>query len=95
MLALGHKGLGAIRFLDCGHVLKESSFENGNDNEPKLAAPVGLTTSSEENEVKNVSYSYTLWVGSNVSDIYSLQLISPKNTSFFRAMTQAAEFDSR
>lgn len=66
--------------------------ENG---EPKLAAPVGLASSAEESEGRNISYTYTLWVGTNVTEAFSLSLISPKNTSFFRAMTQAADIDMR
>lgn len=42
-----------------------------------------------------MSYSYTLWLESNITEMYSLQLVSPKNTSFFKAMTQAADQDSR
>lgn len=38
---------------------------------------------------------YTLWVGTNVTEVFSLTLVSPKNTTFFRAMTQAAEIDPR
>lgn len=66
--------------------------ENG---EPKLALPYGLSSSAEESDAKNISYTYTLWVGSNVTEAFSLSLISPKNTSFFKAMTQAAEMDPR
>ncbi|EDW62679.2 uncharacterized protein Dvir_GJ16962 [Drosophila virilis] len=94
ILALGWKGLGAVRALQCDHVIRESSdpTENG---EPKLALPFGLSSSAEESDTKNISYTYTLWVGSNVTEAFSLSLISPKNTSFFKAMTQAAEMDPR
>lgn len=67
-------------------------IENG---EQKLAVPYGLASSAEESDMKNVSYTYTLWVGSNVTECYSLSLTSPKNTSFFKAMMQAAEMDSK
>ncbi|EDW86318.2 uncharacterized protein Dwil_GK15758 [Drosophila willistoni] len=94
VLALGWKGLGAVRALQCDHVIRESSdpTENG---EPKLAVPFGLSSSAEESDAKNISYTYTLWVGSNVTEDFSLSLVSPKNTSFFKAMTQAAEMDPR
>ncbi|KAH8368412.1 hypothetical protein KR084_011319 [Drosophila pseudotakahashii] len=94
ILALGWKGLGAVRALQCDHVIRESSdpTENG---EPKLAVPFGLSSSAEESDAKNISYTYTLWVGSNVTEAFSLSLVSPKNTSFFKAMTQAAEMDPR
>ncbi|XP_055620873.1 uncharacterized protein CG3556 isoform X2 [Toxorhynchites rutilus septentrionalis] len=95
ILAIGWKGLGAVRALQCDHVIRESNdnaYENG---EPKLAAPVGLISSVEEAEPRNVTYTYTLWVGTNETEEYSLDLTSPKNTTFFRAMKQAAEIDSR
>lgn len=95
ILALGWKGLGAVRVLQCDHVVREINENPSENGEPKLAYPVGLTSSVEESEARNISYTYTLWVGSNVTEAFSLSLISPKNTSFFRAMTQAAEIDSR
>lgn len=95
VLALGWKGLGAVRALQCDHVIRESNENPSENGEPKLAAPVGLITSAEEGEIRNVSYSYTLWVGTNVTESYSLSLVSSKNTSFFKAMTQAADQDSR
>lgn len=97
ILALGHKGLGAVRALNCEHEPHDSLYigDNNENGETKLAAPVGLTSSAEENEAKNVSYSYTLWVGTNVTEVITMTLTSPKNTSFFKAMTQAAEIDSR
>lgn len=70
--------------------------DNGENGGEKIAQPVGLpSTSAEDTEQKNVSYSYTLWLESNITEVYSLQLVSPKNTSFFKAMTQAADQDSR
>ncbi|XP_055373396.1 uncharacterized protein CG3556 [Condylostylus longicornis] len=95
ILALGWKGLGAVRALQCDHVIRESSDTPSENGEPKLAVPYGLTSSAEESESRNVTYTYTLWVGSNVTASYSLTLTSPKNTTFFRAMTQAAECDPR
>ncbi|TMW54174.1 hypothetical protein DOY81_000758 [Sarcophaga bullata] len=95
ILALGWKGLGAVRALQCDHVIRENSDPSSENGEQKLAVPYGLTTSAEESDSKNVSYTYTLWVGSNVTEAISLSLVSPKNTTFFKAMTQAAEIDSR
>ncbi|XP_055532302.1 uncharacterized protein CG3556 [Wyeomyia smithii] len=95
ILALGWKGLGAVRALQCDHVIRESNdnvYENG---EPKLADPVRLTSSVEEAEPRNVSYTYTLWVGTDETEEYSLDLTSPKNTTFFWAMRQAARIDPR
>lgn len=42
-----------------------------------------------------LNFQYTLWVGTNVTEVFSLTLVSPKNTTFFRAMTQAADIDPR
>lgn len=95
ILALGWKGLGAVRALQCDHVIRENNDPTSENGDQKLAVPYGLTTSAEESDSRNVSYTYTLWVGSNVTDAFSLSLVSPKNTSFFKAMTQAAEMDSR
>ncbi|KFB43497.1 AGAP004726-PA-like protein [Anopheles sinensis] len=95
VLALGWRGLGAVRALQCDHVMRESN-EPSENGEPKLAAPVGLGISPvEETEPRNVSYTYTLWVGTNETEEYYLDLTSPKNTTFFRAMKQAAEIDTR
>lgn len=70
--------------------------DNGDNVGEKIAQPVGLTaTSAEDTEQKNVTYSYTLWFESNITEVYSLQIVSPKNTSFFKAMAQAADQDSR
>lgn len=75
--------------------MRESN-EPSENGEPKLAAPVGLGISPvEELEPRNVSYTYTLWVGTNETEEYFLDLTSPKNTTFFRAMKQAAEIDPR
>ncbi|XP_013105593.1 uncharacterized protein CG3556 [Stomoxys calcitrans] len=95
VLALGWKGLGAVRALQCDHVIRENSDPTSENGEQKLAVPYGLTSSAEESDSRNVSYTYTLWVGSNVTQSFTLSLVSPKNTSFFKAMTQAAEMDPR
>lgn len=99
ILALGCKGLGAVRALQCDHVIRDTPIgngENGENGDNKIAHPLILPSSSaEDTEQKNVSYTYTLWLESNITEIFSLIIISPKNTSFFKAMTQAADQDSR
>lgn len=53
-----------FRSLQCDHEPHDSIYVGDNDNgDSKLASPVGLVASAEENEAKNVSYSYTLWLG--------------------------------
>uniref|UniRef100_T1H700 Alpha-macroglobulin-like TED domain-containing protein n=1 Tax=Megaselia scalaris TaxID=36166 RepID=T1H700_MEGSC len=94
ILALGWKGLGAVRALQCDHVIRGENSDYSENGESKLLQPPAPFSSNEESDVKNVSYTYTLWVGTNVTEVYSLSLTSPKNTSFFKAMTQAAEMDS-
>ncbi|XP_035784073.1 uncharacterized protein CG3556-like isoform X1 [Anopheles albimanus] len=94
VLALGWRGLGAVRALQCDHVMRESN-EPSENGEPKLAPPVGILSPVEETEPRNVSYTYTLWVGTNETEEYFLDLTSPKNTTFFRAMMQAASIDPR
>lgn len=79
-------------FLYVSNNLNVFILENG---ESKLLQAPANISSNEESDVKNVSYTYTLWVGTNVTEVFSLSLTSPKNTSFFKAMTQAAELDAR
>jgi gastric intrinsic factor len=99
-LALGCKGLGAVRALQCDHVPRNGPNGNGVDGDgngdsyPHIVNPLP-PSSNEDTELKNVSYTYTLWLESNITENFSLQLVSPKNTSFFKAMTQAADQDSR
>ncbi|CAO1424927.1 unnamed protein product [Diamesa hyperborea] len=97
ILALGCKGLGAVRALQCDHVMRETNGngENGENGDYKLSQLVGLVVLSEDTEQKNVSYTYTLWLESNITEIFTMTLNSTKNTSFFKAMTQAADQDSR
>ncbi|KAL5275404.1 hypothetical protein ACFFRR_001344 [Megaselia abdita] len=95
ILALGWKGLGAVRALQCDHVIRGENSDYSENGETKLLQVPAFSLSTEESDIKNVSYTYTLWVGTNVTEVFSLSLTSPKNTSFFKAMTQAAELDSR
>ncbi|XP_075156991.1 uncharacterized protein CG3556-like [Haematobia irritans] len=44
---------------------------------------------------QHVSYTYSIWVGSNISEEFMLPLRSPENTTFYQAMIQAATMDSR
>uniref|UniRef100_A0A1I8NA23 DUF4430 domain-containing protein n=1 Tax=Musca domestica TaxID=7370 RepID=A0A1I8NA23_MUSDO len=49
----------------------------------------------EVSNCDNVSYTYTIWIGSSVSQEFNIALTSPKNTNFFEAMNQAAKIDPR
>lgn len=41
-----------------------------------------------------IQFTYTLWVGQNRTEVYSLNMKIPVNTSFYEAMLMAAEMDS-
>lgn len=45
--------------------------------------------------LKNVSYTYTIWIGTTVDESYTISQVSPENSNFYEAMIQAAELDSR
>lgn len=49
----------------------------------------------EKENNKFVYYSYTIWIGDNVTKKYTTFLRSPKGITFYDAMVQAAEKDSR
>jgi gastric intrinsic factor len=85
--------------LQCDNVIRDTNGngENGeNGNGEKIAPLPGVPgIKEEETDQKNISFTYTLWLESNISEIYSLQLTALKNTSFFKAMTIAAELEKR
>lgn len=41
-----------------------------------------------------IEFTYTLWIGQNLTEIYNLNMKIPVNTSFYEAMLIAAETDS-
>lgn len=91
---------GAIRTLQlqCDHVIREpnGNGENGENGNEKIALPVGIQPQpNEETDQKNVTFSYTLWLQSNITETHNVNLTTPKNTSFFKAMTMAAEQDQK
>lgn len=52
------------------------------------------TSNSNESSSKQIKYTYTLWIGDNVKEKYSLSLKSAKGIFFYDAMVQAASKDS-
>jgi gastric intrinsic factor len=46
-------------------------------------------------EEETVIVTYTLWVGTNVTENFTTNVIAEKNSSFYHVMQIAAEQDSR
>ncbi|XP_063929728.1 uncharacterized protein CG3556 [Zophobas morio] len=88
ILALSNRGLGSIRTLDCG--------KNDGDIENHVEID-GLTKSlsvhGNDSEIRNVTITYTLWVGSNVTENCTIAITAPRNTSFYSVMQTAMELD--
>ncbi|XP_025835355.1 uncharacterized protein CG3556 [Agrilus planipennis] len=89
ILALQNRGLGTIRSLDCGRASPDI------DNHVELD---GLTQyhfyHGNDSEPRNISISYTLWVGTNITENYTLTIVAPRNTSFYNIMQMAMDMDS-
>lgn len=53
-------------------------------------------TSSHTNDSdgRNVTVSYTLWVGTNITENYTVIVTAPRNISFYNVMQLAADMDS-
>jgi gastric intrinsic factor len=87
--------IGAIRALQCDNVIRDTNGngENGDNGNDKVPLLPGLPVKDEETDQKNISFTYTLWLESNISAVHSLTMMALKNTSFFKAMTIAAETD--
>lgn len=62
---------------------------------------VGTTTirifNSEEitTNPSNITVTYSLWVGTNVSEKYSLNITVDRNETFYNIMERAAEMDAK
>ncbi|GBP17629.1 Uncharacterized protein CG3556 [Eumeta japonica] len=50
---------------------------------------------ANESEARNVSFTYTLWLGTNVTENYTLYMVAPRNISFYHVMQMAAEHDPK
>ncbi|XP_031635116.1 uncharacterized protein CG3556 [Contarinia nasturtii] len=99
ILALGRKGLSAVRMLECNNILSDTSGFHHEVTEQKLASPVPLTPSSAsvpEINIQTVSFTYTIWFSLKPPvDTVSLAMTSPRNTTFYQAMVQAMDIDPR
>ncbi|XP_031786149.1 uncharacterized protein CG3556 isoform X1 [Nasonia vitripennis] len=67
----------------------EEVEEEDEDDESSFSATSILRQNQQQNPPVNISY--TLWVGSDVDEIYNLTLSAPKNESFYEVMVLAAQ----
>ncbi|XP_022907113.1 uncharacterized protein CG3556 [Onthophagus taurus] len=90
ILALSSKGLSAIRGFDCGKIDQEDENHVEYD---------GLTKNQQyhgnDSDARNVTITYTLWVGTNITENYTISLVAPRNSSFYSVMQMAMEADPR
>ncbi|XP_026333134.1 uncharacterized protein CG3556 isoform X3 [Hyposmocoma kahamanoa] len=95
--ALTPASLAAVRPPHCSDKLLESRHEpldsNGGDGSLKLAYQSGHT--SNDSDARNVSFTYTLWLGTNVTENYTLYMVAPRNVSFYHVMQMAADQDPK
>ncbi|KAJ0172931.1 hypothetical protein K1T71_011107 [Dendrolimus kikuchii] len=91
--ALTPASLAAVRPPHCSDKLLDSRHEpldsNGGDGSIKLAYYSGQT--SNDSDARNVSFTYTLWLGTNVTENFTLHMVAPRNVSFYHVMQMAAE----
>lgn len=68
-----------------------SSFANNPDENVKK------TTGAGESEINryNITVTYSMWVGSNISEKYSLTITVDHNVTFYEIMEKAAAMDSK
>ncbi len=53
------------------------------------------STEKPENLPTNITVTYSIWVGSNVSEKYSLNITAEQNETFYNIMQRAAEMDNK
>lgn len=63
----------------------------------KMNKTVEKNITHEEVEVNpsNITVTYSLWVGSNVSEKHSINVTVDRNETFYEIMERAAQMDSR
>lgn len=47
-----------------------------------------------DSDIRNVTITYSLWVGTNITENCTLKITAPRNTSFYNIMQTAMEMDS-
>ncbi|XP_049824828.1 uncharacterized protein CG3556 isoform X2 [Aethina tumida] len=90
ILALTDRGLGSIRNLDCGKL--DSDIENHVDIDGSRKSS---SNHGNDSEIRNVTVTYTLWFGTNVTENTSISITAPRNTSFYNVMQLAMDLDPR
>jgi len=55
----------------------------------------GTISPGSPKEEESVIVTYTLWVGTNVTENYTIHVMARRNSSFYHVMQIAAEQDSR
>ncbi|CAH0549107.1 unnamed protein product [Brassicogethes aeneus] len=90
ILALSEKGFGSIRNLDCG------KYDNDMENQVEIDGLVKTPSiHGNDSEIRNVTVTYTLWFGTNVTENTSISITAPRNTSFYNIMQSAMNLDNR
>lgn len=87
ILALSGKGLGNVRTLGCGKT------DTDLDNHVEIDIAKSLSPHGNDSEARNVTITYTLWVGTNITENSTLAITAPRNTSFYYIMQMAMEMD--
>ncbi|XP_072392743.1 uncharacterized protein CG3556 [Diabrotica undecimpunctata] len=88
VFALSERGLGHIRNIDCG------KFDSDFDNHVEIdGLTKSLSSHGNDSEIRNVTVTYTLWVGSNITENATISVTAPRNTSFYNIMQLAMEMD--
>lgn len=62
-----------MQFYQVGAIFSDS---NGGDGSLKMAYQTGH--SSNDSDARNVSFTYTLWLGTNVTENYTLYMVAPR-----------------
>ncbi|CAG9815211.1 unnamed protein product [Phaedon cochleariae] len=90
VFALSDRGLSHIRNLDCG------KYDNDMDNHVEIdGLSKSLYPHGNDSDPRNVTVTYTLWVGANVTENATVTLTAPRNTSFYHVMQAAMDADPR
>lgn len=54
-----------------------------------------LSYHGNDSDIRNITITYTLWVGTNVTENYTIVLVAPRNSSFYTVMQTAMEMDPK
>lgn len=54
-----------------------------------------LSVQGNDSEIRNVTITYTLWIGPNITENMTITIVAPRNTSFYNIMQMAMEIDPK